>query len=440
MRLRPLVLATAATLFLQSPAFAQTAKPAAAPVKSAKAVKPAAGKGAKPVAKPMPEWVKMMTDVSAEISVIVDPKAHPGEVLDKLAAIKFKPETAAQLVKYLGTAKLLEVQKVTNADGSMTHNFATPNIDKKQDSGFVLQFAPLAGVMKSDKAGNAYTATAAMPFMGFSDSKFGMRAENLTMNADLVRGPYDFWIGRQNFTLEKLTAAPAGKPAAFAANGMHLDVVVKNQGSIAEVGADYGIKSIVVMSQDAGSFKMRFRATGLDLAMMRKLTDEATALAKAGDKSKMGEAQVLAMFKSLAQNGATLHMDELSWTYKGHELMVKGTIGFPANTSGADIKDTMSKAEGQLNVRVPVALVKEVARTVAKNMPMGQPGQPVSEQQLEQHAATFGDMAIGKMLGNGFFRMEGEVLVSDVAFKGGKLTLNGVVIDMPKPAAAPKKQ
>jgi hypothetical protein len=434
MRLRPLVVATAAVLLLQSPASAQATRPAAAPLKA----KPAAAKAGKPAVRPTPEWAKMMAEVGAEISLVVDPKAHPGEIMEKLAALKFTPATTALLVKYLGTAKLLETQKITNADGSLTYNYATPNIDQKLESGAQLQFAPLSGVMKTDKAGNAYTATGAMAFMGFADKAAAARAENLTVTADLHRGPYDFWMGTQGFNIEKMSVTPAGKPSAFVANGIRMDVVARNQSNTADFNFDFGIKSLVVMNQDAGALKMRMRGTGIDLAMMRKLTDEAKAKTKAGgDKSKMGEAQVAALFASLAQNGSTLHMDEFSWAYKGHELMIKGMIGFAPNTTGATPQETMKKAEGQLTIRVPVALLKEVARTAAKNMPMGQPGQPVSDQQIEQRAATFGDMAIGKMLGGGFFRMDGEVLISDVVFKAGKITLNGVAFDLPKPAAAP---
>jgi uncharacterized protein YdgA (DUF945 family) len=423
MRLRPLVAATAAVLLLQSPAIAApVAAPAAAKAKPAKAAKPA---------KRESDAERMFQRVVNEMTANIDPAAHPGATLEKIAATKFTPETSALLVKYLGTAKLLELQKVTHADGSMTYNLGTPSIDNKLESG-QLKAAPLAAVVKINQAGTAYTSQGHWPNIAFIDKTTTISLDKFAFATDMTRGPHDSWLGSMWYTLDSFAVTPVGKPSAFLMGGIRADMSAKAQGQIAEIVIDTVVQSIQVMGQDAGSLKLAFRITGLDLATMKKFNQEMRAAQ--GDKSKADKQRLAALFGELAHSGATVHLDQLGWTYKGHSLSVNGSIGFAAGAKGATIEETLKQVEGKLNVRIPVALVKEVTRAVAKNMPMGQPGQPVSEQQREQQAAMLGDMAIGKMLGGGFFRMDGEVLVSDVAFKDGKLTLNGMVMDLPKPA------
>jgi TonB family protein len=94
------------------------------------------------------------------------------------------------------------------------------------------------------------------------------------------------------------------------------------------------------------------------------------------------------------------------------------------------------KVVARFEVRLPMALVSEIAATFAAKQVAAQAAQrggsadPQTVAQLRQNMT---DLVVGKLVGPGFARLENDVLVSTLEWKNGILSANGKPVPLPKP-------
>jgi TonB family protein len=184
------------------------------------------------------------------------------------------------------------------------------------------------------------------------------------------------------------------------------------------------------------------RVTHIDKAALAEITALGKTLAtRAGDKERT-PAEQLASFKPLLRSyakaamapGAALDIDDISARYHGEKMALKGRVtlegGTPADldTPGALLKKIVARFE----IRVPIALVREIAGKVVaqQTAQQGKPADPDTLARLRQSAT---DVIVGKLTGGGFARVENEVLVSNLEWRAGALRANGkpVALGMP---------
>ena len=90
------------------------------------------------------------------------------------------------------------------------------------------------------------------------------------------------------------------------------------------------------------------------------------------------------------------------------------------------------KVVARFSVRVPSALLRDISTAVATKQVSAQAKDGVANPQtVAQVSQSMGDIMIGKMLSNGYARLEKDVLVSDIEFRGGVLRINGKEITLP---------
>lgn len=132
----------------------------------------------------------------------------------------------------------------------------------------------------------------------------------------------------------------------------------------------------------------------------------------------------------------------MSFAFRGHKAVLKGRVGLDA-VPGAELGDmarVARRVNGRFEVRVPVALVREVALAVARQQAAAAKQPQAQPQDLAVVAQSMTDAIIGKLLGSGYARLQDDVLVSTIAFRGGVLRVNGKKVELPKPAKAPVPQ
>jgi TonB family protein len=80
-----------------------------------------------------------------------------------------------------------------------------------------------------------------------------------------------------------------------------------------------------------------------------------------------------------------------------------------------------------------MALLREVTNVLAEVQVKAKNKGAANPREVAQLAGSMNDIALGKMVSSGYVRVEGDMLVSDIEFNGGKggLRING------KPAALP---
>jgi TonB family protein len=170
------------------------------------------------------------------------------------------------------------------------------------------------------------------------------------------------------------------------------------------------------------------------------------AMQAAGERRReqlktMTPEQQLAAMKPLLQTfgkaailrGSSIEIDEISARFHGNKASIRGRVGLLGAVE-ADLQDMntlLKKIVARFEVRVPVAMVRDIAGIVAARQ-AAQQGTPPNAASAAQFGQTMTDVIVGKLVGGGFARVENDVLVSTLEVRNGKLTANGKEIGLPK--------
>ena len=178
-----------------------------------------------------------------------------------------------------------------------------------------------------------------------------------------------------------------------------------------------------------------------------KLYESLIRKANEKDDAGMQPAQVLAQFqkeapavaRSFAAHGTAYEIDDFSAVFKGNKAQASGKVslapGKPADFN--TMAGVMQKVLVRFNVRVPLAMVGDVAAVVVRRDAQAK-GQVMSDAAAAQAGQSVADAMVGQAVNNGMAKVENGMLVSAIDFKGGKLTLNGKAMALPKgPKARP---
>jgi TonB family protein len=133
--------------------------------------------------------------------------------------------------------------------------------------------------------------------------------------------------------------------------------------------------------------------------------------------------------------GSSIEIDEISARFRGNKASIRGRIG-TAGAVEADLGDPrtlVKKIVATFEIRVPMALVRDIAGVVAARQARQQ-GAAANGMGPVQMGQTMTDVVVGKLVGGGYARIENDVLVSKVEFRDGELTANGKKVELPKPA------
>ena len=121
--------------------------------------------------------------------------------------------------------------------------------------------------------------------------------------------------------------------------------------------------------------------------------------------------------------------------------MLRGSV-VAAGVTEADLKDMarfVKRIDARFELRVPVSLLREVATSIAQQQAKAAQGSAALD--VAKTAQDMTDAMVGKVLGNGYARLENGVLVAPIQFRGGVLRVNGKLIELPKkPAPQQGKQ
>jgi hypothetical protein len=163
-----------------------------------------------------------------------------------------------------------------------------------------------------------------------------------------------------------------------------------------------------------------------DLHFALRLRDLNSDTLKKLDVSGLTPAQQPTVFldelKTLLVQGASLELSDLSATFGGGKLRVQGSLGLP----GVTLKDLATK-EGVLNAldgRLRIELPTRTLRTIIQRM-ADKTEKSKDPQVLEKAAQETYAYVLGKILSEGYARLEQDKLVSIIEIKHGQLRIDG---------------
>jgi TonB family protein len=140
--------------------------------------------------------------------------------------------------------------------------------------------------------------------------------------------------------------------------------------------------------------------------------------------------------RGASRHKTALLIDEIGLSFHGHRARLSGRVGLEAVREAdlADLSRLGKKVDARFTVKVPVALLREVALVVARQQAAAAKG---PAQDPAAAARSIADAMLGKLLAEGYARLENDMLVSTITLRAGILRINGKRVDMPKPAPAP---
>ncbi|MFL6659459.1 MAG: DUF945 family protein [Massilia sp.] len=439
--------AIAAAVLLSLPAVAADTQPIK-PSKTAMAtapVSPATPATAEKVPAPKSALSIAADAMGAELKAVFGETmtGSPIPYLDKLVDFSYSSETKDKIAAAFGTSEPYTFKHVPAEGGLLGYQLAGPaNPGVEVEGNQRLSWSAFTADVVLDKAGREMQSKGSMAQASVRGKGFQMSANNLSFSAKQHRVGDNLWLGSMEGAIESILAGPDNGGPGVTMENLSLTASVTQHGTDMDVRYNTGIKAIKAAGVQIDDVRMVMRLANLDYAGMEKWSKQF----KNNPHMKLSEAQqkamVASLFKSMGKSasthGTSFEIDEISAGFLNNRAVVKGKVSVGKITD-ADLVSAEAYAKKlivRLQVTVPVAMITDVSKAfLAKDAEAKK--QPMSEEALAQAGQSVSDMLVGKVLTSGYAKLENGVIVSQIDFKGGKLSINGKDVPLPSTAAKP---
>lgn len=387
-------------------------------------------------AKPAASELAIAVNTAAqEIQDVLDTRAPLANNLERLKTFQHTPATAASLRALTGEARPWSFEQRADKSGYLwtVHalRHATPG-------GGVLESSAVPIDIRLDKTGKQLTYHFDWPLLSWEDKEARIAMHEAILDATQRRGPGRLWYGDMQGKAARIDVEGRGTtPFTMQLRDLWLSSSVKETGATLSIVQSFGVKSVEVAGQQVDDIKFAYRLDKLGRASVIALAE---AQRKANLHPNPGQNDIelmLPMLKELvraaARNKSALKIDELSFAYHGQKAVLRGSLGLGA-VNDADLKDLrrlVKRIDARFTLRVPVGLVREIATEVAQQQARAQAAQG-GQAAATPSAENMTDALIGKVLGNGYARLENDTLVTTIEVRNEKLRVNGKLADLPK--------
>ena len=377
-----------------------------------------------------------LSAASQEIQDVLDAPGPLARNLERLQTFRHPPATAARLNKLFGNERPWSFEKRADQPG---YRLVLQPLRYTMPEGGLLEWSAFPIDFSLDQSGKQLASQGTWPELAYQVKDVRIAMRDTSFAAKQRRGPGRLWYGKVEANAERLEIAGSGDtPFSVQLRDLWLRSDIDERKGKLAVVQSFGIKSIEVAGQTIDDLKFAYRIDNLSRATAVALGE---AERKANLQREAGQTDLevlLPIFKELvrsaSKNKTVLKIDEISAVYKGHKLQLRGTIGVNG-VQESDLKDMAALArrfDARFEVRVPVALVREIAAQVAQQQGQAQAakGLPVPDAATAAQRTT--DMLVGMLLGKGYAKLEDWMLVSTIEIRSGKVRVNGKDLDLPK--------
>lgn len=399
----------------------------------------------KPAAKPS-VVVDAMLSMARELQAADTPKRPMRERLDALAEFRHGPETAQKLKTVFGSERPWTLARLPVANGRYDYVGTLAPLHYTSEAGDTYDWAPLTLKVSLDKASRKMTTHGSWPSMIVEDKDVRITVRDISMSVRQKRGFGDMWFGTSEMNVASVAFDVKKAGVRVALDDIRASGDIIERPKAVDIAYGFSVKAISAADEKVDNVKFAMRMTNIDkatIAELKALGEKANALATTPEQQLAAMQPVFKRLgKAVVQRGAAIEIDELSAGYKGNTARLKGRITVEG-ASEADLgalPALIKKIVARFSIRVPVALVRDISTAVATKQVSAQAnGGPANPQTVAQVSQSMNDIIIGKLLGNGYARLEKDVLVTDIEFRGGVLRINGKEIalpafDAPKPS------
>jgi TonB family protein len=408
---------------------------------------PATAADVKAGARPAPGPVMdAMQSAMREMQLAQDPRLPLPVQLDRVATMRYTPETSDKLRAVFGNDQPLTFERQPARPGRLAWRMRLQPLHYAGQDNARVDWDEAQVDFDMDKAGKAVDFSGHWNTLAAEDPSMRLSAEGITLSGRQRRSADKLWFGNGQLRIARVRGETPQTPNAgmdLTMEDLRMDWRTVERPKAIDMRFQQRIGSISAAGEKVEDIRFDMRIVNVDRAAM-------VALQAAGErqreqlKAATPEQQLAAMKpmlrtfgKAAIVRGSAIEIDEISARFHGNKASIRGRIGLVGAVE-ADLQDMralIKKIVARFEIRVPVAVVRDVSGIVAARQAQQQ-GTAPNGMSVAQVGQTMTDVVVGKLLGAGYAKMENEVLVSTVEFRNGKLSANGKEIGLPTVAPA----
>jgi uncharacterized protein YdgA (DUF945 family) len=362
--------------------------------------------------------------------------------LERMGAMRYTPDTAAKLRAVFGNEQPFTVERRPAKPGRQLYRMHLQPLHFVDKDNSRVDWDEALLDFDMDKTGTTVDFSGRWNMAAASDATTRLSAENMSLSGDHRRSRDKLWFGNGQFRIGRVRGESPKTP------GSGMDLTMKDlrvewrtieKPKTVDMQFQQRIASIEAAGEKIEDVRFDMRVVNLDRTAMVAL-QAASERQREQLKGMTPEQQLAAVMpmlqtfgRSALLRGSAIEIDEISARFRGNKASIRGRFGL-AGAVEADLKDMtalVKKIAARFEIRVPVAMVRDISGIVAARQ-SAQQGAPANGMSIAQLGQTMSDVVVGKLLGAGYARLENDVLVSTVEFRNGKLTANGKEVALPK--------
>lgn len=388
---------------------------------------------------PPPLMMQAFTAAMHELQNAVDDGASLHKIFDKLINFQHSPETAKMLLDSFGNPRPWTLEKGGRQGERTAYRGSLLPLQRTTPAGNVLSWSEFPIDLLVDKSGNALDYRGVWPSISFEDQDARMTMSNLSVSGNQHRGGSQLWFGTMQGGLERIEFSGKTKPFTIAMRDTTFAAQMLERPRTVDLVHSFGIKSIEVEGLRIDDFKMALRIANIEksaLVALREAEKKASAREVATRDDLSAMMPLLKSFvRGAARHKTALMIEEMSVAFHGHKALLRGRVGLDQvrEADMADMKRVGKLVDARFEIKVPVALVREVALVMAQQQAAAANKTQAQPQDAATLAQSITDAMVGKVLGNGYARLKDDVLVSTITVRAGVLRINGKKVDLPTP-------
>lgn len=363
-----------------------------------------------------------------------------GQMLEKLEAHQYGAASRERFAKVFGDPDAFKPRRAAAGPGETAYTMGLKARSYKDDDGTRVSWSDLGLTLTLDKTRRQLRSKGQLDSLAIKFQDASVTMSGITLSGNSQRGAGDIWFGSNVFSMDRFAVSAKGQPFGMTMEDVSASVAIVPRAKVADLSYDLRVKAIKAGDEQVDEVRMALRVNGMDVKALEALTREASR-----DPAGLTPQQQLDLMLPrvrklgavMVRNGASIEIEEISAGYKGNRAVIQGRIAMPGAREGdlGSMAAFVKKVQANLEIRVPVALIREISNTFARKQLQSQNGNgaPVSEEAVAQAGQSMTDVVMGMVLG--FAHVDNDVLVSRIAFKDGKLTVNGEALNLPTPRA-----
>jgi hypothetical protein len=399
---------------------------------------PAAAVEVKPAAGPVMDAVQ---SALRELQLAEDPRLPLPVRLERMASFRHTPETAAKLRAVFGTDKPYDIARRPGKAGALAFRARLQPLHHMSGDGFSIDWDEALLDLDMDKAGQRYDMAGRWKSITAEDANVRLSTQGMTLSGHQKRNRDGLWFGDADMRIAAVRMEMKREGMTVAMDDLRVASRIVEHPKTVDLHFENRIGAIAAAGEKVEDVRVSLRVINIDKASLAAL--QAAGERQRGQAAAMTPEQRAAAMKPMLINfgktaltrGSAVEIDEISARYHGNKASIRGRIGL-AGAVEADLRDLKAlagKIVAKFEVRVPLAIVRDISAVIAARQAAKQDSAANAQGAL-QMGQSMTDVVVGKLVGGGYARLENDVLVSNLEFRNGTLRANGKeVVLAPRP-------